>query len=120
MALALAQPQAAFQAGATYTAKRRYLCWSLLGKIALRKEQTTNSISVEYTDATTAPSRPLRIPNSLDFTMASLGTAGALFANSLDAKNSLPSTISYRYFVRWTSKNEWSLNLPLTESATCT
>jgi hypothetical protein len=93
------------------------LCWSLKGKVSLRRDQST-SISIEYTDA--SKHRPKRFVDSLDLSMASLGNDGVVFANKPDLAHSLPSTIVFRSNVEWTRKNEWQVSLPLPEAVTCT
>jgi chromosome transmission fidelity protein 4 len=69
-------------------------------------------MDVEFHDAAI---RPFHFTDYNKFTLAALGSVGAAFASRSTA--SLASTIYYRPFDNWASKNDWSIQLPEGENA---
>lgn len=59
--------------------------------------------------------RPFHFTDHNQYSMASLGTVGAVFAS--EATTALPSVVHYRPIDSWASKNDWMLDLPSGESA---
>ncbi|RKO83935.1 hypothetical protein BDK51DRAFT_49552, partial [Blyttiomyces helicus] len=71
----------------------------------------TTTLAVEFHDRS---QRPIHFSDRLDYTVACLGEAGALFAT--EGSGSATSRIAYRPFDGWGGKAEWSLEMGVGEN----
>ncbi|KAF9194749.1 hypothetical protein BGZ51_007978 [Haplosporangium sp. Z 767] len=103
------------QSGSTSEhADRRYLEFNLLGLITTVNQGTHATVSVEFHDKVTH--RGYHFTDNSRFSMACLGTSGALFAAiSIDDS---PSTVFYKTYDSWATKSEWQVYLPEGEDVT--
>ncbi|KAJ0988269.1 hypothetical protein J5N97_006625 [Dioscorea zingiberensis] len=107
--------QEAFQPGSTpiQPAKRRFLCYNLLGSITTLENEGYSHIEVDFHDTGRGP----RVPSMTDyfgFTMASLSENGSIFANPCKGDKNT-STLMYRPFSSWANNSEWSMRFEAEE-----
>ncbi|CAI2172358.1 5506_t:CDS:10 [Funneliformis geosporum] len=86
---------------------RRYLAINWIGSILAVDNNTYHSINVEYNNKTLYKGYNLR--DEIGYTMACLGTQGALFAVESDAEN--PSVLYYKPNQSWSQKSDWMTTL---------
>lgn len=101
--------QEPFQPGSTPAkGNRRYLAFNMSGTISTVDQETHNVVTVEFHDKSTH--RGYHFTDHFQYSMASLGDRGALFAAKSSGDS--PSVIYYKPFQSWTTASEWQFNLP--------
>jgi len=106
-------------------ATKRYLVWSLVGNIVSQNLGDHNVIEIEFADASR---RPIRFTDHYRFIMGSIAEDGAIFASAAFAEadaNRLEdeddeeehSTVFFRPFANYSTKNQWLYTLPKGEGA---
>merc|ERR1712137_1446547 len=105
--------QEAFQVGCSPEYKqKKCLNWTLLGTIVSTLEESgTRMIDITLNDNT--KTQPKRMTDHFGFTKAALGELGAVFASEVD--ETVPATVFYRPFDKWTSNSEWRIQLDYSE-----
>ncbi|KAG0380187.1 hypothetical protein BGX24_009701 [Mortierella sp. AD032] len=104
-----------FQSGSTSPAgQRRYLAFNLLGLITSVEHEGHCTVVVEFHDKVT--SRGFRFTDSSRFSLAYLGTNGAIFA--APSYGDTRSTVFYKTHESSLSKSEWQIYLPPGEDVT--
>ncbi|KAF9942582.1 hypothetical protein BGZ67_000806 [Mortierella alpina] len=104
-----------FQSGATSSRdERRYLEFNLLGLITSVNHGTHATVSVEFHDK--VAHRGYHFTDNSHYSMACLGTSGALFAAVSVDDN--PSTVFFKTYDSWATKSEWQVYLPVGEEVT--
>ncbi|KAF9168010.1 hypothetical protein DFQ26_001990 [Actinomortierella ambigua] len=94
--------------------KRRYLAFNLLGIItSVQHDQSHSTVSVEFHDK--VAHRGYHFTDTSNFSMASLGENGALYAS--ESKDERPSTVYFKTHDSWASKSEWQVFLNPGEEA---
>ncbi|KAK5671747.1 DNA polymerase alpha accessory factor Mcl1 [Batrachochytrium dendrobatidis] len=105
--------QAAFQSGSTAELNsKRYLAFNLIGVVSSLKSDVHWTVNVEFHDKS---QRPFHFTDHYGYTMSALNESGAVFA--CQATSSTPSTIFFRPLDNWPSKDEWTVQLAIKESA---
>ncbi|KAJ3091672.1 hypothetical protein HK102_013860 [Quaeritorhiza haematococci] len=105
--------QSAFQPGATpQKGNRRTLAFNLLGYIYTIEQPTHSTVHVEFHDKS---QRAVHFTDHYNYSLACLGEHGALFA--CESTHNSPSTIHFRPFDTWASKNDWLIQLNPGENA---
>jgi chromosome transmission fidelity protein 4 len=88
------------------------LAFNLIGTVCSINNTTHSTIDVVFHDSA---QRPFHFTDDNQYLMGCLGTSGAVFAS--EATATLPSVIHYRPLDSWSSKNEWTIELPSGENA---
>jgi chromosome transmission fidelity protein 4 len=105
--------QVSFQPGATpYQGDRRYLSFTSLGLIYTIKTDDVSNVSVEFHDRS---QRPFHFVDHHHFDCACLGESGAIFSNEMSGSN--PSTLFFKPFDSWSTKDDWTIEFDMMESA---
>ena len=86
----------------------------MIGSICAIESGQQYTMDVKFHDAA---SRPFHFTDYNKYTLAALGSVGAAFASN--ATSSSNSSVYYRPFDNWGSKNDWSVQLPDGENAIC-
>ncbi|KAI8808892.1 hypothetical protein BJ742DRAFT_806776 [Cladochytrium replicatum] len=116
MGLPLTTPVKAFQPGSTPTRdRRRYLAFNMLGQVKSSDERTHSIVQVELYDKSLA--RDFHFRDLYNYSKASLGERGVVFACESTPGGSA-STVYFKPFDTWASKNEWTIQLPEGENVT--
>jgi len=114
----LFQPQEAFQPASTpMKKKKRYLVWNDMGYITSKEEPTHHSVEIHPADK--AKYKVVRMRDHYNFTLASIGEHGAIFASVTQAAEkdrARPSTIFYQPLDTW-APGDWTMFLPTGEDA---
>ncbi|KAJ3043528.1 hypothetical protein HDV00_004918 [Rhizophlyctis rosea] len=101
-----------FQPGATPMKNgRRYLAFNMIGVIYTIDAHTHSNVNVEFHDRS---QRPFHFTDHYNYTMASLGVTGALFACEANGGNA--STLFYRPFDSWATKSDWTVQFGASEN----
>ncbi len=103
-------------------ATKRYLVWSLVGNIVSQNIGDHNVIEIEFADASR---RPIRFTDHYRFVMGSIAEDGAIFASAalagaaddMEDVEDEHSTVFFRPFTNYSTKNQWLYTLPKGESA---
>lgn len=106
-------------------ATKRYLVWSLVGNIVSQNLGDHNVIEIEFADASR---RPIRFTDHYRFIMGSIAEDGAIFASAAFAGADADrlededdeeehSTVFFRPFANYSTKNQWLYTLPKGEGA---
>ncbi|KAG0281700.1 hypothetical protein BGZ95_000040 [Linnemannia exigua] len=104
-----------FQSGSTSpVGQRRYLAFNLLGLITSVEHDGHCTVVVEFHDKVT--SRGFRFSDNSRFSLAYLGTNGAIFA--APSYGETRSTVFYKTHESSLSKSEWQIYLPPGEDVT--
>lgn len=116
------QRQAAFQPGVTpVESGRRFLAYNTDGCITSRfvPESGHYSIDISFHDTAKHPARIPMITDYYGYTVAALGSSGAVFAAPQRSEKS-NSVVLFRPFSGWSSNDEWMFHLPVGEEVVCT
>lgn len=73
------------------------------------------SLQVLFHDTSKYPTRVPLLTDYYGFTMASLGTHGAIYASPPDPADGVPAMIVYRAFDAWAPNSDWQAALPMAE-----
>lgn len=106
-------------------ATKRYLVWSLVGNIVSQNLGDHNVIEIEFADASR---RPIRFTDHYRFIMGSIAEDGAIFASAAfsgadadrredEEDEEEHSTVFFRPFANYSTKNQWLFTLPKGEGA---
>ncbi|GAB5030478.1 wd repeat and hmg-box dna-binding protein partial [Nannochloropsis oceanica] len=106
-------------------ATKRYLVWSLVGNIVSQNLGDHNVIEIEFADASR---RPIRFTDHYRFIMGSIAEDGAIFASAAflgadadrredEEDEEEHSTVFFRPFANYSTKNQWLFTLPKMEGA---
>ena len=108
----------AFQPTATPVKnKRQFLAWNMVGTIVSREDMTSTTVDIEFHDRTSF--RGQHITDQYGFSMAALGTRGALLGCRGSTDGTSPSVIQYVMFEAWANSSEWTMALDDGEHVTC-
>ncbi|KAI9010132.1 hypothetical protein DFJ74DRAFT_339799 [Hyaloraphidium curvatum] len=107
--------QKPFQPGATPMKPgktTRYLAFNLTGLIYTIDQSTHSTVHVEFHDR--SAQRPFSFTDHYNYTLATLGDRGALFA--CESALGSPSRIFYHPFESWATKSDWQAELSTEEN----
>ncbi|KAI8894986.1 hypothetical protein BC833DRAFT_623442 [Globomyces pollinis-pini] len=100
--------QAAFQPGSCAPkGNRHYLLFNLIGTVCSIESGIQHTVDIQFNDTS---QRPFHFTDHNKYTLACLGQTGAVFASEGTA--TLPSSVLYRPYSNWASKNDWTIQLP--------